>query len=431
MDENCVAVVEKQLADARVSVNKDKRVTFGGSPPDMFRTGTATAQCLQSFRPDFWHIVSSDAPGTLKDHLGQAAAQNLLQAQADSNGLRIVSPAKTTPLPANNCTGDSGCPPTATEPPVQAQNPPIQREAAHADNPGPARLDAIPERLDKLTKTVVSMSGAGASVYAVLLLLAAILVLQIAQISRRGEGGSSGFSRFVNSSGAYRGSAHAGARGQQMPETPEATLNWIASTTDQLMKAVRALEVKAAEQVSATEELRRQLDLRVAGISDLTAGERGWAAQQTEATPYAETQQAISRPVSDDPITWYRALAENRFLPNAERMDVQDRWRARSYIQIADAGEWFHRPADGDGNALMWILLDAKQGDRYPVILSPAAYDARWAENNGRPLETDTSAFFRASQKRGDRAILVAPAWVRRCASRDEITLEKKGEISL
>jgi hypothetical protein len=108
-------------------------------------------------------------------------------------------------------------------------------------------------------------------------------------------------------------------------------------------------------------------------------------------------------PPAGVPVQGQDALADHERLaaacfPHDQRQLYQDRWRVQPVVQRAEAGQFVLKPPDTDDEAMMWVLVGASNGESYPVVLAPAAYEIRMTESNNRPLRAAAQGFFVTAQ---------------------------------
>jgi hypothetical protein len=114
------------------------------------------------------------------------------------------------------------------------------------------------------------------------------------------------------------------------------------------------------------------------------------------------------RPPANDPIVGHKALECSGF-PLAEQDGFIARWQARPVIRSASAGRsvvTMHGATDG---AMMWILLAANDADRYPIVLSPAAYRPG-ARGQSRAFAEAVMGIFDVASAAGQHAVMDRPA---------------------
>ena len=142
----------------------------------------------------------------------------------------------------------------------------------------------------------------------------------------------------------------------------------------------------------------------------MNAAERFFAASRSRNVDAAVAALApdivMLNPATDDPIAGHKALEAAGF-PPSQRDNFITRWRARPVIRVRSADRSLITTRGATEDAKMWILLADTGSRRCPVVLAPAAYDAR-----SRELGDAIAGIFSLTAPGSGKTVMDRPALV-------------------
>ncbi|HEY1932446.1 MAG TPA: hypothetical protein VGG99_10570 [Acetobacteraceae bacterium] len=444
-DDPCIAKAETDLVKSNLQISATSKTAVGWKGNKVTQGEPATYEvlnkyekCLAEHRPEFWKIVKGTSSVKLKERLNSAHEAHLLEAGPESTVLLPASshvPAGTAELacakPGSCPKSESGNTGTSIAPAKTPAAKPTPTELA----PLLAKLDGMDKRLTTMSVKLDQVSRSAIpriAVFLLIILLGLILVVLFVHLLSGlagGPGRTPGSPRwgFFNQFSGHTARTQATTDGDRQMLSAQ-------SQTELLTQLLRLTgEVKSSlarqEEALARQEtiLLRFLESRQdypsqshgatgASSSNHSPGEGG-ASQNSAGNAQGWSQTGKTLVLGNDALADYSRLASAFFSPSTQREQFERRWAPRAVNQVTENGQFVLRSSGIDDEAMLWVLVNAEDRGRYPVVLAPTAYDNRMTENSGRPLYSATHAFFTMPGQTGAPAKVVEPAWVQRDGS--------------